>query len=189
MPFPEPVERAHRHTRRIVCEGFERADGLFDIDAWLTDTKGVPLHMPLRGTLMPGEKQHHLGLRITVDETLEIKDVVAMMDVTPSDLCRTAEPNFKKLIGLNFNAGFNREARSVLKGTLGCTHLLDLLGPMATTAFQVVWTKNHDAQKAANPGKPPAVMNNCAGWAEDGELMYQGFPEFYKGPPLTPRTP
>jgi hypothetical protein len=40
MPLPAPaVDRSASHTRQIVCEGFERADGLYDIDGWLTDTK------------------------------------------------------------------------------------------------------------------------------------------------------
>ena len=33
------VARRHVHSRRITCEAFERADGLWDIDANMTDVK------------------------------------------------------------------------------------------------------------------------------------------------------
>ena len=104
MPFPPAVERTSSHTRRIVCEGFERADGLYDIDGWLTDVKGFTF-MTLRGALPPGELQHGLGLRITIDVDFIIKDVIAVMDATPTDHCLGAAPNFAKLIGLKLGQG------------------------------------------------------------------------------------
>ena len=34
-----PPQRRRLHVRRVTYEGFERADGLFDIEAHLVDTK------------------------------------------------------------------------------------------------------------------------------------------------------
>jgi hypothetical protein len=186
MPLPPPsTERKPSHIRRIVCEGFERADGLFDIDGWLTDTKGFVFPEPFRGDLAVGEPQHDLGLRITIDLDFMIKDVIAVMNATPTEHCLGAAPNFKKLIGLKLTPGFNRVARNVLDGTLGCTHLIDLLGPMATTAFQTIWAKNFQRAAApAEPNTPPPIVNSCRGWADDGALVSLAFPKFYKGPPL-----
>jgi len=186
MPLPSPtVERSPSHIRRITCEGFERADGLYDIDGWLTDTKGFVFNS-IRGEIPIGEPQHDLGLRITIDMEFMIQDVVAVMDTTPTDHCLGAAPNFSKLIGLKLTPGFNKTARTVLDGTLGCTHLIDLLGPMATTAYQTVWSKNF--YKSAAPvetGKPPAMINSCRGWADDSEMVATAFPKFYKGPART----
>ncbi len=40
MPLPVPeVERELTHTRRVRYEGYKRADGLWDIEAHLTDSK------------------------------------------------------------------------------------------------------------------------------------------------------
>ncbi len=39
MPLPPPVERDHLHTRTMEFRGYQRADGLCDIDARLTDVK------------------------------------------------------------------------------------------------------------------------------------------------------
>jgi hypothetical protein len=33
MSLPAPAPRRHLHTRVISCEGYEREDGLFDIEA------------------------------------------------------------------------------------------------------------------------------------------------------------
>jgi hypothetical protein len=122
-----------------------------------------------------------MGLRITIDINFIIKDVIAVMTATPVEHCLGAAPNFAKLIGLQLTPGFNRIARNVLDGALGCTHLIDLLGPMATTAYQTVWSKNF--YKSTGPvehGKPPAMINSCRGWAEDSEMVAVAFPEFYK---------
>lgn len=187
MPLPPAVERTSSHTRRIVCEGFERADGLYDIDGWLTDVKGF-IFPTLRGALPPGELQHGLGLRITIDVDFIIKDVIAVMDATPSDHCLGAAPNFAKLIGLKLVAGFNRTARTVVDGTLGCTHLIDLLGPMATTAHQTIWAKKfqHVMRRPSDSKSPPQVVNSCRGWADDGPLVANAFPQFYTGPATSP---
>ena len=44
MPLSAPAAPRRRlHTRRITFEGFQREDGLFDIDARLTDVKDQDL--------------------------------------------------------------------------------------------------------------------------------------------------
>ena len=39
MPLPTAVPRKHMHTRDIQCCGYERDDGLWDIEGHLVDTK------------------------------------------------------------------------------------------------------------------------------------------------------
>ena len=39
MPLSTPQERELLHSRDIVLRGYQRADGLYDIEAQLTDTK------------------------------------------------------------------------------------------------------------------------------------------------------
>ena len=39
MGLPEPAERHLVHNRRISCSGYVRADGHFDIEAELIDSK------------------------------------------------------------------------------------------------------------------------------------------------------
>jgi hypothetical protein len=39
MPLSPPQERELLHSRDIVLRGYQRADGLYDIEAQLTDAK------------------------------------------------------------------------------------------------------------------------------------------------------
>ena len=54
MPLPAPAARRLVHRRVIVCEGYERADGLTDVDARVLDTRTAPVHLQA-GTLPPGD--------------------------------------------------------------------------------------------------------------------------------------
>lgn len=39
MPLKQPAERERLHTRAIEINGYRRADGRYDIEAHLTDSK------------------------------------------------------------------------------------------------------------------------------------------------------
>ena len=39
MPLSQPAERELTHTRVVTCRGFQRSDGLFDIEGRIVDTK------------------------------------------------------------------------------------------------------------------------------------------------------
>lgn len=83
MPLPaSKTSRTPRHTRSIVAQAFERDDGLWDIDARITDTKPrvVELASGQRG---PNEPIHDLWLRITIDTQLNIVDAEAVSDAVP----------------------------------------------------------------------------------------------------------
>src|SRR5437762_438810 len=46
MPLPvQDVERELTHTRRVRFEGYRRADGLWDIEAHLSDIKNHDYHL------------------------------------------------------------------------------------------------------------------------------------------------
>src|SRR3989449_544182 len=46
MPLPvQDVERELTHTRRVRFEGYKRADGLWDIEAHLSDIKNHDYHL------------------------------------------------------------------------------------------------------------------------------------------------
>jgi hypothetical protein len=182
MPLPAPrTDRELIHTRTITCAAYGRADGLYDIDGWMTDVKTYTFVNHDRGQIPPGEPLHGMGLRLTIDEGYTIHEAVAVTDYAPMNKCANVTPNFEKLVGLKLAAGFKRAAREVLGGTAGCTHLLDLLGPMATTAFQTIYGKKL-GQPRVKTGRPPALLNSCYGWATDGAMVKREYPEFYTGP-------
>ena len=68
MPLSPPKERELLHSRDIVLRGYRRADGLYDIEAQLTDTKSYGSANRDRGYIHAGEPIHGMWLRLTVDE-------------------------------------------------------------------------------------------------------------------------
>ena len=60
------VERELVHQRRITLNGYVRNDGLFDIEAELTDHKTYPFPSDFRGEVTPDLPVHHMILRITI---------------------------------------------------------------------------------------------------------------------------
>ena len=129
MPLPEPAPRRLLHNRTIICEGFERDDGLWDIDAHLTDVKTYGFESRHRGSVEPGEPIHGMWLRLTLDEDFLVHGVEAAMDYTPFGICNTIAPSHVKLIGERIGPGWNRRVRELLGGTQGCAHMREMLGP------------------------------------------------------------
>src|SRR3954462_2760743 len=107
MPLPPTTaERKPLHTRRIVVDGYERADGLYDIEGWLTDTKHYVSRTLERNDVPPGEPIHSMGLRLTIASTSTIREIAAAMDHTPMAFCHGVPPNFQALVGIQLTSGF-----------------------------------------------------------------------------------
>jgi hypothetical protein len=80
---------------------------------------------------------------------------------------RVITPNFQVLKGLAIKAGWTQKTRELLGGTRGCTHLLELLGPMATTAFQTVYPLRARREREQGVRKRPGLLDSCHAWASD----------------------
>jgi Protein of unknown function (DUF2889) len=202
MPLSPPVGRQHLHTRRVTCQGFFREDGLWDIEGRITDEKSYEHANEWRGPLKPGDLVHDMSIRLTLDQKFTIVDVEAVTDKSPYRICGDVAPDFRKLIGLRVGGGFHREVRARLGGVHGCTHIVELLGPVATTAFQTVSsgkareldrahrarTEGGAAERVPAPtAKPkrkpkPYVIDTCHAWAADGPMVRRWAPDFYTGP-------
>lgn len=182
MPLSEPAPRKLIHTRAIECKGYEREDGLWDIEAHLVDTKTY-LHTRRHGgrPREPGEPVHNMWLRLTIDLDMKVHDAEAATDAGPYAHCGDIVPNFKSLIGATIGPGWRRKTLELLGGTKGCTHLVELLGPLGTTAFQATGR----AREARNAGKPllkkPYQLNACHVYKDDSEAVRERWPQFYTG--------
>ncbi|TQF77751.1 DUF2889 domain-containing protein [Elioraea sp. Yellowstone] len=178
MPLSPPAEREKLHERTIVLEGFRRADGLFDIEARLTDTKTYAFANEDRGEVRPGEPLHGMLMRLTIDAEMTVVACEAVTEHGPYAICPAITPNFAALAGLRIGPGWMRAVKERVGGVKGCTHLVELLGPMATVAFQttVVLRRN----RPADPAKPPALLNTCHAYAADGPIVARRWPQFAK---------
>ncbi|HXT78239.1 MAG TPA: DUF2889 domain-containing protein [Acetobacteraceae bacterium] len=199
MPLSPPLEREPLHTRTIEINGYRRADELYDIEAHLTDAKSFGQTNYDRGYIEAGEPIHDMWLRLTVDDTMRIVAAEAVSDRTPYRMCPAAAPNFSRLVGLRIRPGFLREANHLVGGTVGCTHLRELLQQMATTAFQTInpakarremqaertedkpGTDRFDARVTEKMGGAPKILNTCLAYAADGPLVRRRWPHLYTG--------
>jgi hypothetical protein len=186
MPLSAPARRQHIHTREIECRGYRRADGLWDIEAHMTDVKTYAFDSDWRGKVEAGTPVHDMWMRLTVDDDLVVRAVEAVTDASPYEICPEVTPNYQRLIGLSIRPGFMPKARELLGGTHGCTHLLELLGPLGTTAFQTIFPYRHRLQKdelpkPTQPPKRPRLLETCYAFATDRPVVKRIWPDFYTG--------
>ncbi len=179
MPLPAPkAPRQSLHHRDITIRGYKRDDGLFDIEGQLHDTKDYDFKVA-SGKRTAGESLHSMWLRITIDGTLTIVDADASSDAMPYEgYCDRITPDYKKLIGLAIRPGFTNQVRNLLGGTEGCTHITELVGSLATTAFQTI--AGQGLQKADSK---PFQLDRCHALRTDGPAVAHFYPKWYRGEP------
>jgi hypothetical protein len=186
MSLPTPAPRRHLHTRTIACEGFERDDGLFDIEARIVDTKTYAVDEPYRGHREAGAHVHDMQVRLTLDREMTVRDIEVATLHAPYAPCDSVAPGYKKLVGARIGAGWRKAIADAVGRTKGCTHVTELLMPAATVAFQTIgsWPKKGEVATEAHPStekKKPYFIDGCKAWASDGEVVKKLFPLHYKG--------
>lgn len=176
-----PAARQPIHHREIDCRGYRRADGLWDIEGHLTDVKSYPFDNAYRGGIDAGEPIHDMWLRLTLDDDLTVVEAEAATAAGPFAICPAINPAFAKLAGLRIGPGWRRAVQARLGGIQGCTHLVELLGPLATTAYQTihVWRSQHEP--AVEQDRPPSHLDSCHALARDGEVVREHYPRWYTG--------
>lgn len=182
MPLPESAPRRLIHTRAIECKGYQREDGLWDIEAHLVDTK-TDVHTRRNGgrERQPGEPVHDLWLRLTIDLDMKIHDAEAVTDAGPYAHCGDITPNFKQLRGITIGPGWRRAIAERVGGVKGCTHLVELLGPLGTTAFQATGRARQARDAARAVAKRPYQINSCHVYKDDSDEVRERWPQFYTG--------
>lgn len=179
MPLSEPAPRKHLHTRAITLQGYAREDGLFDIEAEITDHKTYGFDTFDR-PIPVGTALHHMRARITVDPDMAIVKAEAVTEAGPFAICPGGAETFGRLEGLVIRAGFLKAANERLGGVIGCTHLRELLQQMATVAFQTTYPVR--AQKeGVDPAKAPRLLGTCHAYDPAGAVVQKRWPAFYTG--------
>lgn len=168
------VHRRLSHRRSITCEGFVCDDGSIELEGLLLDTKPVALALVNR-EVAAGDPIHQMRLRLKVGADQRIVAAQALSEHHPYPACSEVQAGYGRLVGLRIERGFSREARRLLGGVHGCTHLGELLGRLAATYFQVLWA-DHGAAHIDQGEMTP--LGGCHALRPEGEIVQRYFPQF-----------
>ena len=191
MPLSAPVPRKTSHIRRVTYQGYEREDGLWDMEAELHDSKAHDMpSFRHQGVRLAGDPIHHMWLRVTVDRQLVVHAIEAAMDAHPLQDCPQARPALQGMVGACMARGWRQAIAQHMGGVASCTHLRELLFNMATAAFQTLPA----AFGGGDPDTPPRHLGQCTGWDFEGNGVKEYFPQFYgrgeaNTQPSTPHNP
>ena len=178
MPLPPPsAERTRLHQRRVNFEGFKRADGLWDIEARLVDTKDQDYPLS-SGLLKPGEAVHDMSVRVTINRKMTILEAASCSDATPyMGYCNTIPPDYSRVVGLNLFKGFFKAVKEMFGGTRGCAHLSELLMFLPTAALQTIASEVPDN---ADSQHKPFQLDRCHALVSHSETVQRYYPRWYR---------
>jgi hypothetical protein len=183
MPLPPPAARTHLHTRAVTYRGYLREDGLWDIEGEMSDVKTYAADMSERGPMPPGTPVHGLSIRVTVDDTMTIREIATAMDFTPFAECQQGTDPMQRMVGACMGPGWRQAIERSLGGIKGCTHLRELLFNMATAAYQTVFPYQQHQRSLAGVAleattEPPYHLGRCIAWDFNGPVVQRHYPQF-----------
>jgi hypothetical protein len=167
-------ERKLLHKRQITCDVYQRSDGGYEVEARMFDCKSTVAVLPFR-TVEAGEMFHDMRITMRVSTDLVIEHVEARSEAAPTPFCRDINSAYAALAGLHIAPGFKQRVRSIVGGVNGCTHLSDLLGPLATTVMQASAGRMQTAARLRETLNmttipKPRVIDTCHAYRADGEV-------------------
>jgi hypothetical protein len=115
-----------------------------------------------------------MRVRLTVDEDLLVHAAEAVTEFAPYDVCPAAAPNFSALAGARIGPGWNRTIKERVGGTLGCTHIREMLAQMATVAYQTIYPVRRkkelqDPEEARRSRE--RMIGTCHAYAPDSPVV------------------
>ena len=182
VPAATEVTREELHFRRIDMRGYRRSDGLLEVEGRVTDRKPHDF-APFSGgaQVRAGEPIHDMGVRIVYDEQLRVHEVHTFTSAAPYTHCPEGGRALQSLKGLRMVSGWSKAVKSRLGGARSCTHLMELLIPMATTAFQSPSAPGAGVERLDDTGRPIKI-DSCYAYGAQREIVRVRWPEYYRPP-------
>jgi Protein of unknown function (DUF2889) len=174
--------RQLKHRRCIDVQIHARGDGLWEVDAEITDVKTRDALLA-GGLRAAGEPIHDMLLRVVVDEQFNIVDAGSETRGMPyPGHCDEHGDAYRRLIGLNLLKGFRRAVKERLAGIAGCTHLTELTQVLPTAVVQafagdVIKTREGDSERR------PFQIDGCHALRSDGAAVRTYYPRWYRSAP------
>lgn len=174
----EFVTREELHHRKVDLRFFVRSDGLYEVEGRLIDVKNHPFRRLLSECEdPPGHHLHDMTVRLVLDSELQVQAVEAEMASTPFKICPGATLALQLLVGLRIGAGWNKRVRELLGGVTSCTHIVELLGPMATTVLQgIAPLRVNSYDNPEEDVQRRLRVDSCYAFAADREVVIRLLP-------------
>ena len=185
LPFRNDagVTREELHFRRIDMRGYRRSDGLYEVEGCVIDLKPRDFVLPLGEKTVPaGQPVHDMGVRVVFDDQLLVHDVQTFTRATPYGECPEGGRALQSLKGLRMTHGWNKAVRSRIGGARSCTHLMELLTPLATVAYQSLVPSLKDQAEPLDADGRPRKINSCYAYGAQRELVLRYWPQFHRPP-------
>ena len=181
MTLPQAApERQLKHRRQIDVQVYTRGNGLWEVDATLTDTKTRVANMP-DGPRQPGTPIHDMLLRLVVNEKLDIVEAGSDTRWAPyTGTCGEHGDAYGRLVGLNLAKQFRQNLRERLGGVLGCTHITELSQALPTAVIQAFAGDVIDTRGTAENAKQPFQIDRCHALRSDGDVVRLHHPRWYR---------
>ena len=181
-----PVPRRLIHSRNVRTRGFQRDDGLWDLEGELLDEKTYTYADRERGPLPAGSPMHHMLARLTIDIDLTVHSAEVAMPSIPFSLCAGAADPAQGLVGKSLARGFGRAIEETMGRTRGCTHVRYLILALANTAYQTISAYREQFMPElgvpkTQDGEQPFFLNQCRSWDDTGSVVARFFPRLYRG--------
>jgi len=181
MTLPQAAsERQLKHRRAIDVQVFSRGNGLWEVDATITDTKTRAVSTS-EGQRAAGVPIHDMLLRIVVDEQLNIVEAGSETRWMPyTGQCDQHADAYQRLVGLNLMKSFRGALRERLGGVLGCTHITELAQTLPTAVIQAFAGEVIDTRGNTEGASRPFQIDRCHALRSDGEVVRLHYPSWYR---------
>ncbi len=184
MTLPQAAaQRQLKHRRQIDVQVYARGDGLWEVDATLTDTKPRTTQLG-SGPRPAGVPIHEMLLRLVVNERLDIVEAGSETRWMPyTGTCGEHGDVYARLVGLNLMDHFRLRLRERVGGVLGCTHITELAQVLPTAVVQAFAGEVIDTRGDAEGASKPFQLDRCHALRSDGPVVAQFYPRWAQSAP------
>jgi hypothetical protein len=178
LPAAAP-QRQLKHRRQIDVQVFARGDGLWEVDATLSDVKTRVAQMA-DGPRAPGTPIHEMLLRLVVNERLDILEAGSETRWMPyAGHCDEHGDAYARLVGLNLLDKFRERLRERVGGEQGCTHITELAQVLPTAVVQAFAGEVIDTRGTADGAAKPFQLDRCHALRSGGEVVRLHYPRWH----------
>lgn len=175
--------RQLKHRRTIDVQVFARGNGLWEVDARLTDVKTRDAQLG-SGLRRAGEPIHEMLLRLVIDEQMNILEAGSETLWMPYiGECDSHGDAYRQLVGLNLRDGFRDAVRRRLGGVRGCTHITEMTQVLPTAVIQAFAGDVFRTTDNPDVDHPPFQLNRCHALRFDRNAVKAHYPRWYRPAP------